>query len=261
MSTDLDERLEFTLAAAREAGELILRHYQSSGLKVESKSDASPVTVADRGAEQLLRERILAKYPRDAVFGEEFGETPGTSGDRWILDPIDGTKSFVAGVPLFGTMIGLERKGECVLGVVRFPALDEVSYARRGGGAWAQRRTSAPERTQASTTRRLADALLSFTDIDSWVQTGRLKAFTSLCEECRIARGWGDCYGHCLVAAGRVDAMLDPLMNPWDAAALFPIITEAGGEFFDFSGRATIHGGSGVSLTPGLRDEVLGLLR
>ena len=261
MSADLDRRLQFALSAASAAQDLILTHYQQSTLQVDAKSDASPVTVADRGAELLIRERIADAFPGDGVFGEEFGESPGSNSYRWILDPIDGTKAFVAGVPLFGCMIGLEQDGECVLGVVRFPALDEVAFARRGGGAWQQRGQAPPERRHVTGTKSLREAALCFTDVDGWVKVGRLDAFNRLCQSSRIARGWGDCYGHCLVGLGRVDVMIDPLLNPWDAAAIAPIVTEAGGVFVDWTGQPTIHGGNGVSCTPALREEVLSILQ
>ena len=144
---ELTDRLDFALQAARDASALILRYYQNADLAVELKSDESPVTAADRGAEELLRELIADAFPDDAVLGEEFGEQAGTSGYRWILDPVDGTKSFVHGVPLFGTLIGLEFGDECVAGVCRLPALGEVVYAARGSGAWCRPSTSiAPKR-------------------------------------------------------------------------------------------------------------------
>lgn len=261
MSDDLDQRLNFALDAAQASQEFILRYYQSGDLAVEAKADASPVTVADRGAEQLIREQLADAFPQDGVFGEEFGESPGTNGYRWILDPIDGTKAFVAGVPLFGTMLGLERDGECVLGVVRFPALDEVVWARRGGGTWQQRHRDPPRQTHVTATTSLRAALLCFTDVDGWVKVGRLDAFNRLCQATRISRGWGDCYGHALVALGRVDVMVDPLLNPWDAAAILPLVTEAGGSFVDWTGQPTIHGGNGVSSNGRLQRDVLDLLR
>jgi histidinol phosphatase-like enzyme (inositol monophosphatase family) len=259
--TELDKRLDFGLAAARAAQDLILSHYQTDTLTIEAKSDASPVTVADRGAELLIRERLAEAFPQDGVFGEEYGESRGTNGYRWILDPIDGTKAFVAGVPLFGTMIGLERDGECVVGIVRFPALDEVAFARRGGGTWWQRGKAQPRRTQVTPTRELSASLLCFTDVDGWVKVGRVDAFQRLCGAVRIARGWGDCYGHTLVALGRADAMVDPLLNPWDAAAIVPLVTEAGGSFVDWTGASSIHGGNGVSSNGRLTAELLEILR
>jgi myo-inositol-1(or 4)-monophosphatase len=257
MSHDLEQRLQFALDAAQAVQPLILQHYQSADLDVEHKSDHSPVTVADRGAEQAIRERLADAFPEDSVFGEEFGEAHGSSDYRWVLDPIDGTKAFVAGVPLFGTMIGLEREGRCVLGVVRFPALDEVVYAREGGGAWQTTRNRPARKVRVSQTGSLHEALLCFTDVDGWVKSGQINAFHALCSSVRVARGWGDCYGHCMVALGRADVMVDPLLNPWDAAALVPIISEAGGVFVDWRGQPTIHGGNGISTTPALREAVL----
>ena len=261
MPSDLDQRLTAGLEAAQAAQELILQHYQSADLKVDVKSDDSPVTVADRGAEQLIRERLADAFPDDAVIGEEFGETSGTNAYRWILDPIDGTKAFVAGVPLFGCMLGLQRDRESVLGIVRFPALDEVIYAREGGGTWCQKGDAPRRQTYVTQTDRLQKSLVCFTDVDGWVKVGRLDAFERLVEAALNARGWGDCYGHCLVALGRADAMVDPLLNPWDAAALVPIVREAGGRFTDWTGVTTIEGGNGVSTNGRVHDEVLGRLR
>src|SRR5882724_6448994 len=156
MSTaDLTARLELALLAAREAGQLTLRFFQTDDLAVELKSDASPVTVADRQSEQLLRERIAARFPHDGILGEEFPETPGTSGYRWILDPIDGTKSFVRGVPLYGTMVGVEQGGQSLVGVVNIPALNECIYAAAGQGAWYQRGQAAVRRAQVSSRETL----------------------------------------------------------------------------------------------------------
>jgi len=211
MPNELQTRLEFGLAAAAAAQPLILSHYQSADLAVESKSDASPVTIADRSAERLIRERLADAFPRDGVFGEEFGETAGTTSYRWVLDPIDGTKAFVAGVPLFGTMIGLERDGECIAGVIRFPALDEVVFARHGGGAWHQQGGRPLTRVHVTQTEHLRSALGCFTDVDCWVKEQKLPVFARYCSSLRIARGWGDCYGHALVALGRADVMVDPL--------------------------------------------------
>ncbi|MFV0444010.1 MAG: histidinol-phosphatase [Planctomycetaceae bacterium] len=261
MSSDLQARLQFGLQAAAAVQPLILGHYQSADLAVEAKSDASPVTIADRGAEQRIRERLADAFPHDGVFGEEFGETTGTTVYRWILDPIDGTKAFVAGVPLFGTMIGLERDGACVAGIIRFPALDEVVYAQQGQGAWLQRGQRSAERVHVSQTGSLRTALGCFTDVDGWAKEKKLAQFNRYCSSLRIARGWGDCYGHALVALGRADVMVDPLLNPWDAAAVLPIVTEAGGDFVDWTGRSHIDGGNGVSTNGRLTTELLQMLQ
>lgn len=258
---DLQTRLDFALDVAREASALIMRYYQQSGLTVERKHDESPVTRADREAEQLIRARLDAAFPHDGVLGEEFPEKTGTSGFRWILDPVDGTKSFIHGVPLFGTLIGIEHGSECVVGVCRFPALDETVYAARGQGAWWQRGTSAPQLARVSTVTRLQDALFCQTNFLRWKTVGRWRGMLTLLEKVGLARGWGDCYGHILVATGRAEIMADPSLNPWDAAALVPILTEAGGCFVDWTGTTTIYGGNGLSVVPALKQEVLEILQ
>lgn len=257
---DLSSRLDFALQVAREAQKLILSYYQNASLEVISKADLSPVTAADRGAEVLIRDRLKVAFPDDAVLGEEFPETPGTSGFRWILDPVDGTKSFVHGVPLFGTLIGVEYEQQCVVGVCRFPALNEVVYASTGQGAWWQIGDDSPRQARVADTSKLAEATFCQTNMLRWEAVGHWDALMTMLRSVGLARGWGDCFGHVLVATGRAHVMVDPSMNPWDAAALVPIIQEAGGHFIDWSGSPTIYGGSGLSVVPGLKDEVLGIL-
>lgn len=259
--TEVQARLQFALDHSRIAGELILGFYQAAELAVDLKSDQSPVTAADRGAEELLRKRIQETFPQDGVLGEEFGETPSQNGYRWILDPVDGTKSFVSGVPLFGTLVGLEQNGQMVMGVCRFPALGEVVYARKGGGTWWQVRNLPAIQTHVTKVSEISKALFCFTEIEGWNQIGRYDAFTRLSKEARITRGWGDCYGHAMVATGRAEFIVDPLMSPWDAGALIPILQEAGGHFVDWAGKATIHGGNGVSVNHALKDAVLERLK
>ena len=260
-TTQIEERLKFALAESEQAGQLILQYYQNADLAVDLKSDHTPVTVADRGAEELLRNRISEAFAGDGVLGEEFGETPSQNGFRWILDPVDGTKSFVHGVPLFGTLIGLEWEGSLVMGVCRFPALREVVYARKGGGAWWQVGDQPAVPARVSDVADLSQALFCFTEIEGWNEIGRFDAFTRLSREARITRGWGDCYGHAMVATGRAEFIVDPLMSPWDAAALIPILEEAGGHFVDWTGEATMHGGNGVSVNRALKQAVLDRLK
>ncbi|HET7322631.1 MAG TPA: inositol monophosphatase family protein, partial [Longimicrobiaceae bacterium] len=219
--------LDLAVAAARAAGELTLRWFQK-GPAVELKADASPVTEADRAAEQRLRERIRARYPDDGILGEEGGEEPGRSGRRWVLDPIDGTRSFIHGVPLYGVMVALEAGGEPVLGVLHFPALGDTVAAARGLGC---RWNGRPARVSA--TARLADALV-LTSGD--LPATRVPGLQRLSESAGSFRTWGDCYGYALVATGRAEAMLDPELKVWDAAAVRPVIEEAGGVFTDWSG-------------------------
>ncbi|MEJ7590710.1 MAG: histidinol-phosphatase [Planctomycetaceae bacterium] len=259
--TDASPRLHFALQMAAAASDLILKHYQVDGLLVESKSDDSPVTVADRGAEQLIRNMLAESFPQDGILGEEFESVPGRNGYRWILDPIDGTKPFVHGVPLFGTLIGIESEGRMVAGVCRFPALDEVVYAAEGQGCWWQIRNQAPRRTNVSRVTLLSDARLMFTEPTHWITTGRFDSIVSVMKQVKVARGWGDCYGHTMVATGRAEIAIDPLMSPWDIAALIPILREAGGTCTDWKGVETVTGGDGVSVVPALRDAVLSVLK
>lgn len=258
---ELPSRLDFALAAAAEASVLILSYYQRSDLVVESKRDTSPVTEADRGAEQLIRRRLAEAYPDDAILGEEFGEQPGSSGYRWILDPVDGTKAFIHGVPLFGTLIGMEYEGECILGVCRIPPLREVVYAAQGLGAWWQLGDEPPRRARVSAVKALKDATFCTTDLNGYQAVGQEAAYHRCLEAVNLARGWGDCYGYALVATGRADVMVDPRMNPWDCAALIPILEEAGGHFLDWTGQSTIHGGNGIGVNAALKDEILKLIR
>ena len=259
--SELSSRLDFTVAASAEAAEFIMCHYQSPELAVDRKRDASPVTVADRGAEELLRRLISIQYPEDGILGEEFEEKHGSSGWRWILDPIDGTKSFVHGVPLFGTLIGLEHNRRQVLGLCRFPALGEVVYAAKGLGAWWEVNTNQRRPARVSNVKTLEEAVFCTTTIQGWRRVGRQAAFDRLCDTAAISRGWGACYGHILVATGRADLMVDPLLNPWDCAALVPIMEEAGGHFVDFNGDVTIHSNNGLSVNHHLQDAVLDILK
>ena len=257
---DIAARLDYALSIYPEAADLVLGYYGSSSLSVEWKADKTPVTLADRGAEELLRKHLAEKFPQDAILGEEFGETPGTSGFRWILDPVDGTKSFVAETPLFGMLIGLQYQGECVAGVAGFPALNEVVYASRGQGTWRRIAAAPPVRCHVRQNSKLADALFCFTSAGGWDTTGHWETFTRLTRATRLSRGWGDCYGHVLVATGRADVMVDPALAIWDAAALIPIVTEAGGHFIDWTGQQTVDGGNGISVIPELKLEILRVL-
>lgn len=256
-ATEIQARLTAALRGYEFARALILEHYDSASLAVDWKKDQTPVTAADRGAEELLREFLAKEFPDDAVLGEEFGERAGTSGFRWVLDPVDGTKSFIAHVPLFGTLIGLEYQGRSVAGICGLPALDEVIYAAEGSGTWWRRGAAAPRRCQVTQTAELSEAVLCFTSIGTWEAVGRLATLEELTRTCRLTRGWGDCFGHILVATGRADVMIDPQLSLWDAAALVPILQEAGGHFVDFGGVARADGGSGISVNAALKSAAL----
>jgi len=250
VSVSQREYLDFAMDAAWQAGQLTLGHFQT-GVAVERKADQTPVTVADRGAEELLRGLIRDRFPDHAVLGEELGSAETDSSHRWILDPIDGTQAFVHGVPLYGVLVGLEISGEMVVGVCYLPALREMLGAATGEGCrWNGRRA------HVSAVRRLDQALLAYTDAASlhdhpsgvW---SRLQAAT------RLQRGWSDCYAYCLVATGRADLALDAVMSPWDCAALVPILREAGGTFTDWSGHTRIDGGQAVATNGVLFEAVM----
>ena len=250
----LDELLDLALSAAREAGEVTLRYFQKNPT-VETKADLSPVTIADRESERVLRQRIEQRFPDHGILGEEFGAVREGSAYRWMLDPIDGTLSFIHGVPLYGVMVGLEHAGEASLGVVHLPALGETVWARRGGGAWWNGR-----RARASDVARLGEAVLLTTDVTWFAAAGLDAAYQRLRAATKLERTWGDCYGHMLVATGRAEIMLDPTLDQWDACALLPILEEAGGRFTDWRGLRTIRGGNAISTNGALHDAVMRLV-
>ena len=261
LAAEVAARLALARTAGVAAGRLTLQYFQQANFQVEKKSDNSPVTVADRSAEQLLRERIAAAFPADGILGEEFGETGGTSGFRWILDPIDGTKSFIHGVPLYGTLIGVEHEGRCSVGLVYMPALDEGVFASAGQGAWHFRGDSPAQRASVSSKERLSEGLFVTSAIDTFVQRGAAAALAALQKSAYITRTWGDCYGYLLVATGRAEVMIDPILNVWDAAAVQPIVEEAGGTFTDWQGTPTIHAGEAIATNGNVLEEVLGITR
>lgn len=263
--TELDERLELAVATALESSAIPRQYFLNDGLVVDRKDDNSPVTRADKETETLLRKRIAAACPNDAILGEEFADKDGTSGFKWHLDPIDGTESFIRGVPLFGTLIALEYGGEPVMGVIAFPALGEIVYAAQGRGAWWATNTFAAKRiadlalraAKVSETSELSQATFCNGGLELYVQLGVNDKLERLLAKTKVSRGWSDCYGHYLVATGRVDIMVDPLMHVWDNAPLLPIVVEAGGRFTDLSGKAVIDSGSGLSTNGILHDAVL----
>ena len=258
------DRLDAALEAVRLAGQETRRWFNDPALAVSEKSDLSPVTEADRAAERLLRETLLARFPHDAFLGEELGAVAGTSGYEWIVDPIDGTKSFIRGVPLYATLVGCRHEGRGLIGVIAIPALDEIVYAAAGGGAWHASGKMAPARARVSSRKRLSEGLLCTSDFTSFgrrpgAESGQA-ARRRLEDACLVSRTWGDGYGYLLVATGRADVMIDPLMNAWDAAAVETVIVEAGGRFTDWQGRPRIDSGDGLATNGLLHDEVLALL-
>jgi len=258
---DLNSRLEAACDMARDAGNLTLDFFRGETTSFERKADDTPVTEADRQAEQLMRKVIEKSFPRDAIVGEEFGQQSGNSGYRWILDPIDGTKSFISGVPLYGTLIGLEKEGRSIVGVIYIPALGELLYAATGCGAWYCNGGAPAQAARVSTCEALRDGLFVTSEIESFHQRDVVPVFRELQRRAYITRTWGDCYGYLLVATGRAEVMIDPAMSVWDAAALQPIMEEAGGTFTDWKGTPTIFHGEGIGTNRLVLDEVLSITR
>jgi histidinol-phosphatase len=259
----LAARLRLAREAALQAGRITLRYFLNE-FQRETKADGSVVTIADRESEQFMRGLIAEAFPDDGILGEEFGEKTGTSGYRWILDPIDGTLSFAQGVPLYGVLVGVEDVAarRCPIGVVHMPALGETVYARTGGGCTWERQPAGEgavitSRARVSTVDRLDQSVLLSTDFWKLPPEPRRQALARLAARCRVARTWADCYGYVLVATGRAEVMLDPEMKPWDAAPMQAILEEAGGSFTDWAGAPTIYGACGVATNSRVLAEVL----
>ena len=254
MTDQLSSILDVARQVAWTGGRHTLAYWRNRAAlegRVDIKEDGSPVTVADREAESVMRSLIEKRFPEHGIVGEEYGTKEGTSGTRWILDPIDGTKTFVAGVPLYGTLVGVEIEGEPAAGVIYIPALDEMVSAAVGLGCAINGRAC-----RVSDTAALADALVCCTDEAESRARGD-GGWNALQSRVRLTRGWGDCYGYVLVATGRADVMVDPAMAAWDCAALIPIIEEAGGRFTSWSGERTIYGGDAFATNGKLYDAVL----
>jgi histidinol-phosphatase len=243
------------LELADAADAITMARFRAADLVVETKPDLTPVSESDRAVEAMIRERLAADRPGDAVVGEEYGEEGGGA-RRWIVDPIDGTKSFVRGVPAWATLLALEVDGVMSVGVVSAPALGRRWWAAKGTGAFAD-----GQPVRVSQVRAVGDALVCFTSAPTFDEYGLGEQFRALTADCWAARGWADFWGHVLVAEGAADVAVEPVMNLWDNAALQVIVEEAGGRFTDLAGVATSHGGNAVTTNGLLHDEVLARLR
>jgi histidinol phosphatase-like enzyme (inositol monophosphatase family) len=242
----LDEAVEL----CRQAGELTLQWFRSIELSIDHKGDGTPVTAADKAAERFLREELGRRYPDDAIHGEEEDDTPGTSGRRWIIDPIDGTKAFTKGVPLYCNLLALEDEHGVALGVINLPGLTEAVYAGRGLGAFCN---GAPARV--STQTLLDEAYLTTSGFGGWSPA----ALAATHDAGIHLRTWGDGFGYALVATGRVEAMVDQVSSPWDVAPAVVILEEAGGRFTSMRGEPGFDNGSGLGSNGILHDELLDL--
>ena len=257
-----DLALALELADACDA--ITLGRYGAADLAVETKADATPVSEADRSAEEAVRARLAEARPEDVVVGEEYGSggwDPARPGSRrWIIDPIDGTKNYVRGIPVWATLLALEESGEVSVAVVSAPALGRRWWASRGGGAFVRDGIAGgaePRRLRVSGVRELAGAQLSFAGLDEWRETGRLGAMLALADRCSRARTLGDFWAYMLVAEGAIEIGLDPVVSLWDLAAPQLIVEEAGGRFTDLGGRRTPAGGDAIATNALLHDAAL----
>jgi histidinol-phosphatase len=255
MKEQMQTYLDFLTETAYVAGRATLAFYQT-GVKADYKIDRTPVTLADKQAEELIRGRIEKQFPGHAILGEEFGrsEELGAS-HRWIIDPIDGTKSFLRGIPLYAVLIGLEVEGKPVAGVAYFPALDEMLAAAEDLGCWWNGR-----RARVSEVASLNQAWVTCTESDGFALAGKAAAWQRIKDAAYVRGGWGDAYGYLLVATGRAEVMLDPVMAVWDCGPFPAILHEAGGFFGDWKGNSTIYGEEGLATNQLLLPEILKLI-
>jgi myo-inositol-1(or 4)-monophosphatase len=248
--------LDFAVDTVFSAGRLTLGYFQN-GARVDRKADASPVTIADYKAEEFIRAAIARQFPDHGIVGEEYGvkESAGCS-HRWFVDPIDGTKSFTHGVPVYAVLLGLEIEGRIEVGCAYYPALDEMLAAGSGEGCWWNGR-----RAHVSNVARLAEGLVAFTDVADFAAYNRASEWERIKRATLHRAGWGDAYGYLLVATGRAELMLDPIVEPWDCAPFPVILREAGGFFGDWQGNWTIDAREAMATSEKLLPEVLSLLR
>lgn len=250
---DASDLLSAVAEAARVAGRIALGYFKRD-VAVEIKSDGSPVTAADREAERAVRDWLTARFPDDAILGEEFGASLG-SNRRWFIDPIDGTKSFVRGVPLWGSMVAVAEGSRVLAGAIFCPAVDELVAAAAGQGCFLN-----GSRCQVSSRATLSDATILATSERFQSNPERAARWSSLAASVAVARTWGDCYGYVQVATGRAELMVDDRLSPWDTAPLLPIIREAGGVFTDWRGGTGFDGGDAIASNTALAEVFRGLL-
>lgn len=266
MESGLDGRVAFALRLATEASNTTLKYFRTDRFSVERKRDKSPVTEADKETESVVRQLILDHFPGDAVIGEEMGNVSGSTEYEWIVDPIDGTKSFISGVPLYSTLVGMTWRGEPTIGVIAIPALREIVIAAKGLGAWygtvdLQNNPLPMTRANVSKQPAMEDGLLVTSQADNFAHRNALSAYSKLEAMAYVTRTWGDGYGYLLVATGRAEVMVDPIVNPWDVAAVAPVIQEAGGRFSSWDGRYDIRASHCLGSNGLVHDSVLSELQ
>lgn len=255
MDLKLSELRKSASEFAKTGGDLTLNYFKKE-YRLEFKNDNSPVTNADREAESVIRKLIKERYPNHGIIGEEFGSENEDSDVVWVLDPIDGTQSFIHGIPFYTTLIGILVDGKPEVGVIYAPALNELVSAATGEGC-----TLNGDVCRVRQCDSLDKATFLTTEVSTFEEYNHFEAFTELLGKIRLHRTWGDAYGHLMVATGRADIMIDPILNIWDAAALLPIITEAGGSYSDLNGQPNIETGNALSTNTVLKDHILPLFQ
>ncbi len=251
---ELSKILDTAIQIAEQGGHMALSYFRKAIL-IEIKENLTPVTVADKKTEEFMRAELLAAFPGFGILGEEFGEESVQNEFVWTIDPIDGTRSFIRGIPLWGTLLGLLHNGEPILGVMVLPALKETYSAARGLGTYCN-----GHQLHVSPHSEMKTANIALGDAYAFEETGTEKIFQLLTKKAELARGYTDCFGHALVMRGSLDAMVDPLVSIWDVAPLATLVEESGGEYFSFEGEQTIRAKSFISCGPKMKEELLGIL-
>ncbi len=254
-TTFTDSLLQFALDAVWQAGRITLGHFQTQ-LSTERKSDNSAVTIADKQAEEKIRQLVMARWPEHGIIGEEYGDINPDAKLKWIIDPIDGTRSFICGVPLYSTLLAVLDGDRAILGVIHLPALNETVYAVRGQGCYWNGR-----RVHVSSVDKLEDAALLISGLDHFQTPSQAEGWQRLVDATYTQRTWGDAYGYALVATGRAEIMVDPAMHLWDSGPLQVILEEAGGTFTDWKGNPTIHAGESIATNGKLFQQVMDMLQ
>lgn len=260
MSSRLSDDLAVASGIIDQVDQVTLSRFKAADLKVETKPDMTPVSDADRAAEQKIRQLLGQMRARDGVYGEEFGEA-GPSNRRWIIDPIDGTKNFVRGVPVWATLLALEEEGEMVIGIVSAPSLGRRWWAAKGLGAYTGKSWASAKRLHVSQVGRISDASLSYSSLGGWAERGQLRAFLRLAQDSWRTRAYGDFWSYMLVAEGAVDIACEPDLELYDMAALVPIVQEAGGRFTSLDGKDGPWGGNAIATNGYLHSAALDVLQ
>ena len=255
MAQGLNDLVGHITEIAEQASKIALSYFRQPIL-IEMKENHTPVTIADKKTEETIRKELEKHYPDFGILGEEFGEVSKKTDFVWTIDPIDGTRSFIRGIPLFGTLVGLLRKGQPVLGIMVLPALDETYWSVEKGGTYCN-----GTQIHVSACQSLEASILCHGDINCFEDSGRRKTFNKFLDKAELVRGYTDCFGYSLVLRGAADAMIDPIVSLWDIAPIACLVREAGGSYFNFEGKPSIQETSFVACAPGIKNSLLEIIK